>query len=149
LTIKHLPPQLVPKKKLGATDIVACFICGTKLKLSMMRNHVGHHILFALYSLPDSKATKIEVGAEPCGWCGREGCYTQLKTSSKGINISFNCDYRYIKMSYKSAATSTAATPCTNVPIHCVLCDKSTPGPRRTIWKYNAMFHLFSEHSPG
>ncbi|KAJ7772157.1 hypothetical protein B0H14DRAFT_2158842, partial [Mycena olivaceomarginata] len=149
LTIKDLPPQLVPKKKLGANEIVACFICGTGIKLSMMRNHVGHHILFAFYQLPDPKATKMEVGTDPCGWCGRKGCYTQLTASSKGVKFLSNCDYHYAKMNYKSATTSTAATPCTNVPIHCVLCDKSISGPRQTIWKYNAMFHLFSEHSPG
>jgi hypothetical protein len=50
-------------------------------------------------------------------------------------------------MMYKSAATFSPATPCTNVPLQCSLCPVSKSGNRQTIWKYNAFFHLLAEHS--
>lgn len=50
-------------------------------------------------------------------------------------------------MNYNIAKTSTRSTPCTNVPIHCPLCLPSRSGSPRSIWKYNAMYHLASEHS--
>jgi hypothetical protein len=37
--------------------------------------------------------------------------------------------------------------PCTNVPIHCPLCPTSVSGNPQTIWKYNALYHLITEHS--
>ena len=37
--------------------------------------------------------------------------------------------------------------PCTNIPIHCLLCPLSFSGNPQTIWKYNALCHLISEHS--
>ena len=36
---------------------------------------------------------------------------------------------------------------CTNVPIHCPLCPPAVSGDPPTIWKYNALYHLISEHS--
>ena len=39
--------------------------------------------------------------------------------------------------------------PCTNVPIHYPLCLESVLGNQQTIWKYNALYHLITEHSNG
>lgn len=50
-------------------------------------------------------------------------------------------------MKYNLATQTTTSTPCTNVPIHCPLCPDTVSGSPRTIWKYNAVFHLASEHS--
>src|ERR1700683_3522840 len=36
---------------------------------------------------------------------------------------------------------------CTNVPTHCPLCLLSFTGNPQTIWEYNALYHLISEHS--
>ena len=36
-----------------------------------------------------------------------------------------------------------------NVPIHCPLCPPAVSGDALTIWKYNALYHLISEHSSG
>lgn len=52
-------------------------------------------------------------------------------------------------MKYNMAAQTTSSTPCTNVPIHCPLCTDTVTGTPRTIWKYNTVFHLASEHSEG
>jgi hypothetical protein len=48
------------------------------------------------------------------------------------------------------ASCSVAELPCPGlVPIHCQLCPPlAISGERRTIWKYNSIYHLLSEHSP-
>src|ERR1700728_3850554 len=53
----------------------------------------------------------------------------------------------YERMQYKNASVSSNNMPCTNVPIHCPLCLPSFSGNPQTIWKYNAVYHLISEHS--
>lgn len=50
-------------------------------------------------------------------------------------------------MKYKNAAQYSQSAPCTNVPIHCLLCPLSESGTPYTIWKYNTLFHLASEHA--
>jgi hypothetical protein len=35
------------------------------------------------------------------------------------------------------------------VPIYCPLCPTAVFGDPPTIWKYNALYHLISEHSSG
>jgi hypothetical protein len=52
-------------------------------------------------------------------------------------------------MQYKTAAKFSGSSPCTNVPIHCPICPISISETPQTIWKYNALFHLISEHSTG
>ncbi|KAJ6625273.1 hypothetical protein B0H10DRAFT_1783292, partial [Mycena sp. CBHHK59/15] len=136
--------------KRPGSDTISCYLCGTHCKLSSMQNHVGHHLLLALRGKNDPKPCSVqELGADPCGFCGREGCYTQLiKKEDEPVVIVSNCDYHYAKMLYKAATKCTKNSPCTNVPIHCPLCKKSASGAPRTIWKYNVIYHLFSEHSP-
>ena len=52
-------------------------------------------------------------------------------------------------MNYKAAAQFSKSSPCTNIPIHCPLCPTAISGDPQTIWKYNALYHLASEHSTG
>jgi hypothetical protein len=52
-------------------------------------------------------------------------------------------------MQYKAAAKLSRSSPCTNVPIHCPICPTSVSKAPQTIWKYNALLHLISEHSTG
>jgi hypothetical protein len=49
---------------------------------------------------------------------------------------------------YKKAAEFKKTHPCTNVPIHCLLCPLLSL-VILTIWKYNVLYHLISEHSSG
>ncbi|KAJ7354199.1 hypothetical protein DFH08DRAFT_646461, partial [Mycena albidolilacea] len=108
------------------------------------------HILFYLRDKNDRQVPpETAIGAEPCGWCGLEGqCHTQLRHQKKStVQIKSNCPYHYAKMMYKSAATFSLATPCRNVPLQCSLFSVSKSGNRKTIWKYNAFFHLLAEHS--
>ncbi|KAJ6526383.1 hypothetical protein B0H19DRAFT_970619 [Mycena capillaripes] len=138
----------VPYRDLA--EQVPCKLCSALLKVSAMRNHVGQHILFSLRDKHDHKVPlETVIGAEPCGWCGLEGqCHTQLTYKKKSmVQITSNCSYHYAKMMYKSAATFSPAAPCTNVPLQCSLCPVSKSGNQKTIWKYNAFFHLLAEHS--
>lgn len=49
-------------------------------------------------------------------------------------------------MNYKLAAQFSKIMPCTNVPIHCPLCPAATSGVPKTIWKYNVVHHLLTDH---
>src|SRR6266852_4283340 len=115
-----------------------------------MCNHVGSHILHSLHETEDPKKCTTLVGVNPCGFCGREGCFTQLKLNKNGnASINSNCIYHYSGMQYKRAAQFSNPQPCTNVPIHCPLCPNAVSGDPQTIWKYNALYHLISEYSNG
>ena len=92
-----------------------------------------------------------QIGTLPCGFCGLDAtCQTQLVVKKGGgPSISSTCPYHYDKMQYKAAQEPTKTSPCTNVPIHCQLCPPmGISGEPRTIWKYNAIYHLLSEHHP-
>ncbi|KAJ7694979.1 hypothetical protein B0H14DRAFT_2266257, partial [Mycena olivaceomarginata] len=113
LHVSNVPGHLTPKVKLNGSDLIHCLICDATIKLSAMRNHVGQHILLALHQKADPKA-KHSVEADPCGFCGHDGCHTQLSGGSK---ITSDCGYHYLKMNYKAAKNCTKSSPCTNVPI--------------------------------
>ena len=119
--------------------------------LNKMRNHVGSHILHSLCEIEDPKECRLQpVGENPCGFCGQGSCFTQLKAKKHGgLSITSNCSYHYAGMNYKAAAQFSKSLPCTNVPIHCPLCPTAISGDPQTIWKYNALYHLISEHSTG
>lgn len=156
LFICSLPEGLKPTKKLASKDVVPCFMCGAKTELYKMCNQVGSHILCSIKVDDQAESTVEQVGVNPCGFCGRDGCIThitQLKVQAcgRGMAITSNCPYpsHYAGMQYKAAAKYTQYTPCTNVPIHCPLCPKALSGDEQTIWKYNVLYHLASEHSIG
>jgi len=107
------------------------------------------HILHTLCEsdAPD-ECTLQSVEDNPCGFCGLDGCLTQqLEKKGGGIIITSNCKYHYAQMQYKAAAKFSKSSPCTNVPIHCPICPSSVSKAPQTIWKYNALFHLTSEHA--
>jgi len=151
LYVENLPECLIPQQKLVSTDKISCFLCGEVINLNKMRNHVGSHILHALRNTKDPKVCHLSsVGENPCGFCGQDNCFTQLKLKKPtGLSIASNCPYHYSGMQYKKAAEFSKSVPCTNVPIHCPLCPTAVSGDPPTIWKYNALYHLISEHSSG
>lgn len=108
-----------------------------------MHNHVGLHILCKLRDTSDQIFQPV--GEIPCGFCGLDGCITQLAMSFIGkkcgqATIVSTCLYHHSKMNYKAASVSSKNAPCTNIPIQCSLCPQ-------TIWKYNAVNHFIIEHS--
>ena len=48
-------------------------------------------------------------------------CKTQLVTKGKSFSTS-NCKYHYATMIYSKVAKQSKSTPCSNVPLHCLLC---------------------------
>jgi len=143
-------PSLVSSEKLSGKTKVDCLLCGSNMPLArvaQMRNHVGHHIIYALRGMPDdSLKSETQVGVDPCGFCGLVGCYVQLVEEGKSHRILLNCKYHYAKMRYSAAIKCSASSPCTNVPIHCHTCKPTSSGLPRTIWKYNAIYHITCDH---
>ncbi|KAJ3827679.1 hypothetical protein F5880DRAFT_1440754, partial [Lentinula raphanica] len=151
--IENIPLQALASKK-DASSEIKCFICGISMKLSDMRTHVGSHILLMLRSSSENDQGLEVMGSNPCGWCGRDssvgGCWTRLVLDPKGKKqprTESNCDYHYGGMRYSAAAAFSTSSPCTNMPLHCQICAKILRGEQRTFWKYNAMYHMLSEHS--
>ncbi|KJA13991.1 hypothetical protein HYPSUDRAFT_121573, partial [Hypholoma sublateritium FD-334 SS-4] len=129
LYVSNVPPEVIPIGKLDGKDTVPCKLCGLPKKISHMRNHVGYHILWAMRNINERSPLKIAVGINPCGFCGLDGCRTQLSFGKHNTPvIQSTCTYHYEKMSYKSAKQSTVSSPCTNVPISCPLCPVSVSG---------------------
>ena len=148
LIVQDIPGCLLPQQKYNAKDILPCFLCGA---LKDMRKHVGEHIICTLRSSGRPNECKLRpVGDNPCGFCGLDGCITQLLIKKGGgFTITSNCQYHYAQMQYQAAAQFSKSSPCTNVPIHCPICPISVSKAPQTIWKYNALFHLTSEHATG
>ncbi|THH18190.1 hypothetical protein EUX98_g8999 [Antrodiella citrinella] len=144
--IPNLPP-LMSGNKLDGKKPVPCLLCGQIELLLAMRNHVGGHILRALRGQSD-QSLKHKIGDNPCGFCGLDGCVVQLERTKSGktYQVLSSCKYHYKNMVYSAASRSSANAPCTNVPIHCDTCKHTQSGRRRTIWKFNALYHVTSEH---
>ena len=89
----------------------------------------------------------LQVGVDPCGFCGLDGSMVQLTKKGNSNAISCSCKYHYMGMTFGMAVKCTKSAPCTNVPIHCPLCPASLSGYPCTIWKYKIMFHLTKYHA--
>ncbi|TFK16506.1 hypothetical protein FA15DRAFT_547372, partial [Coprinopsis marcescibilis] len=104
---------------------VECFLCGEEnIRLSEMVEHVGRHILHVSRNANAPEELVQQPGANPCGFCGRDGCLTQLeKVNNKTLVIASTCPYRRSKMlPSKRYNEFDASSPCSNTPIYCSLC---------------------------
>ncbi|KAG6819279.1 hypothetical protein H0H93_013480 [Arthromyces matolae] len=141
---------LSKQTKLRATTKISCKVCSeSDIRLDNMREHVGRHILHAFRGTVDPSGILGKIGLNPCGWCGLEGCITRMVTKKRGgLQIVSNCPYHYERMVYENAKEHSPDSPCTNVPVKCLLCPTlDTTGELPTIWKYNAWAHLATEHA--
>src|ERR1700683_827639 len=92
----------------------------------------------------------VSVRKHPCGFCVQNSCFTLFKFKKYGnFLIASNYPYHYSGLQYKEAAEFSMTLPCKNVPIHCFLCPTAVSGDPPTIWKYNVLYHLISEHPSG
>ncbi|KAJ7932253.1 hypothetical protein B0H13DRAFT_1561575, partial [Mycena leptocephala] len=151
LVVKDVPEHLT-RSKLRAKDKILCLVCGKQQKLNgtlPQRHHVAMHILLSLRSVQE-EGLDNPIGSEPCGYCGLDGCFSQLldpKHPKKPVSIKSSCRYHYAGMNYKAAKIPAKCSPSTNVPIYCALCPPNPiSGEPQTIWKYNAMHHIVVEH---
>ncbi|KDR81053.1 hypothetical protein GALMADRAFT_91766 [Galerina marginata CBS 339.88] len=124
-------------------DLDTCRACrNRKVVLSSLSGpalvaHMGAHILHDV---------RLKDAVGPCGFCLNEGtlCTIKLITNSKGSRIDMK-DSRcpsLRKITIKSAAKYSKESPCTNHPLACPLCPKSSPA----VWKYNLSSHITSHH---
>ncbi|KAF9007809.1 hypothetical protein BDZ89DRAFT_1231061 [Hymenopellis radicata] len=106
--------------------------------------HISAHVLFD------------NITGERCGLCGSlspqcryfltKGSKPQVnRTDTVGCSVFDSLKTRGFR--YANAAESSAASPCSNVPIPCQICIRSNP-KSRAIWKYSARAHYLKEH-PG
>jgi hypothetical protein len=95
LFVENLPECLIPQQKLSSKDKISCFLCGEGMAVNKMRNHVGSHILHALCNSVDPKVCHMgSVWENPCGFCGQDSCFTQLKLKKHGgYSTASNCPY--------------------------------------------------------
>jgi hypothetical protein len=139
-------------------------LCDASKKISSMRNHVGGHILKRDRGVSETKKLKqevcrfllvckmllilVQVGAEPCGFCGLDGCRTVVRYGNDAkTTVLSSCPYFASNMRYSSAQTWSKSTPCTNVPIQCRMCAPNASGQCPSVWKYNFLYHLHAAHA--
>jgi hypothetical protein len=83
---------------------------------------------------------------DPCGFCGRAGCKVEVKKSGKTLKTTSSC-LRQHPFAYGHAKKYSAATPSTNVPIPCILCDIVPPSKNLpAFWKYSMPSHIRAAH---
>ncbi|KAF8200488.1 hypothetical protein K438DRAFT_1582738, partial [Mycena galopus ATCC 62051] len=86
---------------------------------------------------------------DPCGFCGRGKCQTDLSGLPNSRNMpkcTSNCP-RAHSFSYRHVKKYSANTPCTNVPIFCTLCLPIAPRKSPAVfWKYSMYAHIRSAH---
>jgi hypothetical protein len=66
----------ITTEQLDAKARVPCCLCGKVFLLQKMQGHVGEHFLCAVRKINENLAAKV--GQDPCGFCGIDGCITQL-----------------------------------------------------------------------
>ena len=146
---------LAPPNTANPNTKQQCPLCGKEMKLKQLRGHIGRHILFhsrgmneqlplevcVLVTRRNSRCSVVhQFGNDPCRFCGASGCTTRLVVQGGSQQVESNCHF-YSPFKYGSAKKSTRSSPCTNIPIYCPHCKK-------TIWKYNAVDHIITNH-PG
>ncbi|KAJ6453052.1 hypothetical protein DFH09DRAFT_861331, partial [Mycena vulgaris] len=99
-----------------------CRICSKNVTAQDRQNHVGTHILRSMSGVQEDVSVSPVAANYPCGFCGQSmtngGCTIGIRSGNKA---SSSCPEAY-EFAIKSALTSTAAHPCTNAPIRCILC---------------------------
>lgn len=102
-----------------------------------------------------SHDSALQIGAFPCGFCGRSGtCKTRLKKTKNAFRIESDCVYKSA-FNIASAETPTQTGPSTNRPVVCKLCEVARPPQRNTsgeididivFWTYNMHCHVEEKH---
>jgi hypothetical protein len=123
-----------------------CSTCGPRVQVNRSNGqrileHMGAHILF--------DSTIGNHSQELCGLCLRPSpmCRLNLKKgrgATAGYNIDINSSscINLVRFNCATAARSSDASPCSNVPIICPLCPAKSPA----VWTYNLRTHFRERH---
>ncbi|KAJ7657436.1 hypothetical protein DFH06DRAFT_1090907 [Mycena polygramma] len=125
---------------------IACFQCHAYIKPDDARSHVGGHILLAICGVQEPLLAEQVALPDPCGFCGRSGCKTDVVKKGKALKAVSECSRQH-SFAYGHAKKYSAATPSTNVPIICELCLVLPPRKLRPVfWKYSMPGHIRAMH---
>ncbi|KAJ7022046.1 hypothetical protein C8F04DRAFT_972033 [Mycena alexandri] len=142
------PTQNLTEKAVNSEKI-CCFQCHAWIKPEDARAHVGSHIFKSLHGISEPNLFERVHHTDPCGFCGRGGCSTDLSglpTARATPKCSSTCP-RSHAFSYGHAKKYSANTPCTNVPMFCTLCLPIPPRKSPVVfWKYSMLRHIQSVH---
>jgi hypothetical protein len=124
---------------------LACPQCQpTVLFNSSLRQHIVEHI--SVHILHDPS---VDRSTEPCGlclWpaplCKINLIKTKGRTGNLAIDMKTSSCPNLVKFSISTAAKCSEASPCTNHPLHCPYCPKSSP----VVWSYTFCQHLLRFH---
>ncbi|KAJ7703986.1 hypothetical protein B0H17DRAFT_1228185 [Mycena rosella] len=121
-TVYHRFKHPVPKTPIGSAAFVRKILPPRTGKIT-----VGTHILRSMSGVQEDESVSPSMT--------NGGCTISIRSGNKA---SSSCPEAY-EFAIKSALTSTAAHPCTNAPIRCILCAD-------VHWKYNMEEHLRDRH---
>ena len=128
----------------SADEYLACTICKVEVKRTLMRHHVGGHML------QREELRKRDF----CGFCARSGqCRSSIKPPAKrnGVGtVLSTCRYapradmrgEVVQLRLSSAKVSRKSTPCTNLPMLCKFCEQP-----QYVWKYGMADHVAADTS--
>ncbi|KAK7026965.1 hypothetical protein R3P38DRAFT_2480031, partial [Favolaschia claudopus] len=118
-----------------------CRVCGKAIKDQDRQQHVGQHIIKAMYGVEDTSVKTPVSKSYPCGMCGGT-CQASIK--AKKLDSQCPSTYPFMISTQVSTAKKFLSTrPCTNVPVACAMLDC-----KEIHWKYNYRQHLAERH-PG
>ncbi|KAF6753577.1 hypothetical protein DFP72DRAFT_788377, partial [Ephemerocybe angulata] len=131
---------------ISQAGVGSCLKCPESVSLDLSQGqkvlaHAGAHILY------DPSVKRAD---EPCGICLRPAPLCQFfLTKGRGARGRPKVDRERstcpvdVSFSYHAAEKSTSGSPCSNVPIACPLCPKSSPA----VWRYNLQQHFLRLHA--
>ena len=102
----------------------ACLVCKANVKVSLMREHVGSHIL------------QLHVGSDVCGFCGGTSC-TPFLTAKGQPGMPEGCT-AFAKFSSKPCEKD--RPQCNNHLLEC------PAGCKAVVWKYGLNAHFTAKH---
>ncbi|KAK7693500.1 hypothetical protein QCA50_003068 [Cerrena zonata] len=144
--LENASRSIATKLASGSEGKYQCHQCHASIEIDRMRSHVGQHILCRLLGVPENSLHEQIQHCQPCGFCGRDTCTIDLKKSRNAFKVISSCPYAS-EFKLGNAKKSSKRQPCTNVPIHCSICDIDPKTKCRPVfWKFNIFHHIQTVH---
>ncbi|KAJ7698821.1 hypothetical protein B0H14DRAFT_2289578, partial [Mycena olivaceomarginata] len=98
-----------------------CLVCRKEVAATDRQNHMGKHTLLLLRGITENNILVPVSPNYPCGFCGKTTSTGRCIISIRGGKVVSTCTEVY-EFQIAAASKSSAAKPCTNVPLRCSLC---------------------------